>query len=145
MGHFLSATCAEDVPRVAQDSARLLARGTLLGTYRLDQQTNACREWPRGLLPSDHASPVRSEVPVLFISGAADPVTPPYWADIAAREMPNSAHAVFAHAGHGPVASACAQRIISAFLARLAPRTLARLPYGHRQRGAARRSGPTHE
>jgi pimeloyl-ACP methyl ester carboxylesterase len=116
MGHFLSVTCAEDVARIPVDSAREAATHTFLGMYRVDQQRAACVEWPTAQLPADHFVPVRSRVPVLFISGAVDPVTPPRWADTAARYLPNSVHAVMAHAGHGPLFNACAAGMIQRFL-----------------------------
>ena len=122
MGHFLSVTCAEDVPRIPLDSARMAAEGTFLGMYRVEQQKAACAEWPTAELPADHFEPVRSRVPVLFISGAADPVTPPRWADSAARHLPNSVHAIMAHAGHGPLFNACASGMIEQFLATRDPR-----------------------
>ena len=116
MGHFLSVTCAEDVLRIPLDTARMLAASTFLGMYRVEQQMAACAEWPRADLPADHFEPVRSRVPVLFISGAADPVTPPRWADSAAVYLPNSVHAVLAHAGHGPLFNECAAQMIARFL-----------------------------
>jgi pimeloyl-ACP methyl ester carboxylesterase len=116
MGHFLSVTCAEDVARIPLDSARIAAAGTFLGMYRVEQQKAACAEWPRAELPPDHFEPVRSRVPVLFISGAADPVTPARWADSAARHLPNSVHAIMAHAGHGPLFNDCATGLIERFL-----------------------------
>lgn len=116
MGHFLSVTCAEDVPRVARDSATRLASGTFLGTYRIEQQRAACAEWPRAMLPADHFEMVRSNAPVLFISGAADPVTPPRWADIAGRHLPNSVHAIMVNEGHGPLFNPCAAAMIERFV-----------------------------
>lgn len=116
MGHFLSATCAEDVPRVARDSAARLASGTFLGTYRIDQQRAACAEWPQAMLPPDHFELVHSNVPVLFISGAADPVTPPRWADTAGRHLPNSVHAIMMNEGHGPLFNPCATTMIERFV-----------------------------
>lgn len=116
MGHFLSVTCAEDVPRIAPDSASALAARTFLGTYRVDQQRAACAEWPRGALPADHFEVARTNVPVLFISGAADPVTPPRWADTAARYLPNSVHAIMAHEAHGPLFNRCAATMIERFV-----------------------------
>jgi pimeloyl-ACP methyl ester carboxylesterase len=124
MGHFLSATCAEDVARIPLDGARLAARGTFLGMYRVEQQRAACAEWPRALLPDDHFEPVHSRVPVLFISGAADPVTPARWADSAAAHLPNSVHAVMANAGHGPLFNDCAAGMIARFLDTLDPRSV---------------------
>ena len=122
MGHFLSVTCAEDVSRIPLDSARILAAGTFLGMYRVEQQKAACEAWPKAELPADHFEPVRSRVPVLFISGAADPVTPPRWADTAALHLPNSVHAVMAGAGHGPLFNACAATMIAQFLRTRDPR-----------------------
>lgn len=46
-GYFLSVTCTEDVPFLATN-ADALAAGTFGGTYRLDQQRAACKEWTRG-------------------------------------------------------------------------------------------------
>ena len=122
MGHFLSVTCAEDVPRIPLDSARIVAARSFLGMYRVEQQKAACEEWPTAELPADHFEPVRSRVPVLFISGAVDPVTPPRWADTAARHLPNSVHAVMAHAGHGPLFNDCAVGMIQRFLETRDPR-----------------------
>ena len=44
--------------------------------------------------------PVASPVPVLLLSGAYDPVTPPDWGDRAAATLPKSRHLVFRAASH---------------------------------------------
>ncbi|WP_245986414.1 alpha/beta hydrolase [Azospirillum thermophilum] len=41
-----------------------------------------------------------SPVPVLLLSGAYDPVTPPEWAERAATTLPKSRRLVFRSAGH---------------------------------------------
>lgn len=124
MGHFLSITCAEDVSRIAAESVATLVVGMFLRDYRVAQQVEACRHWPRAPLPDDHFEAVTSMVPTLLISGAADPVTPPRWAEDARRYLPNSAHLVFPDGGHVPLATPCATRVVARFLETLKPRSL---------------------
>ncbi len=117
IGTYLSVTCAEDVPLVDPEEAKRLARGTFLGTYRVDQQKRACSVWPRGEVPAGFASEVSSEVPVLLISGERDPATPPRWGEQVSRGLKRSRHVVFgrgAHSGRSP----CVRRLLGAFLAR---------------------------
>ncbi|HYO14193.1 MAG TPA: alpha/beta hydrolase [Thermoanaerobaculia bacterium] len=117
LGTLLSVTCAEDVPFIDAAEARRRAQGSFLGTDRVDQQVRACSVWPRGKLPSGYHEPVRSEVPVLLISGERDPVTPPRWGEQVARHLPNSRHVVFrggSHSGRSP----CVRQILSDFVGR---------------------------
>ena len=117
LGTLLSVTCAEDVPFIDVTEARRRAEGSFLGTDRVDQQVRACAEWPRGELPAGYADPVRSEVPVLLISGERDPVTPPRWGEQVARHLPNARHVVLRGGGHSG-RSPCVRELLSGFLAR---------------------------
>jgi pimeloyl-ACP methyl ester carboxylesterase len=57
-------------------------------------------------------------VPVLLLSGDLDPVTPPAWAKVAAKELPHAVRLDFRGIGHGVLAAhACAGRIVGRFLA----------------------------
>jgi pimeloyl-ACP methyl ester carboxylesterase len=57
-----------------------------------------------------------SDIPVLLLSGAYDPVTPPDWAADTATHLANSRHFEFLGAGHVPSGSdACAARYVAAF------------------------------
>jgi pimeloyl-ACP methyl ester carboxylesterase len=120
VGTYLAVTCVEDVPLIAAegaDAAKRLARGSFLGTYRVDQQVRACSVWPRGTAPAGFSAAVRSDVPVLLISGDRDPATPPRWAEAAARSLSHSRQVVVrrgAHAGRSP----CVRSILADFLAR---------------------------
>lgn len=117
LGTYLSVTCAEDVPLIDPEEAKRLAQGTFLGTYRVDQQVRACSAWPRGKMPPGFDGDVRSDVPVLLISGDRDPATPPRWGEQAARSLSRSRHVVFlrgAHAGRSP----CVRALLADFLAR---------------------------
>jgi pimeloyl-ACP methyl ester carboxylesterase len=100
-GLYLSITCSEDVPFIDQAAAAAENGRTLLGDYRVRQQAEACRGWPTYAIPADYHQPFRSDVPVLLISGALDPVTPPRWGEQAAASFPNGLHVVVPYAGHG--------------------------------------------
>ena len=123
-GHFLAITCTEDVPLIQESEVAGETAGTFLGDYRIRQQQRACAEWPRARLSAGHFSPKVRTVPTLFISGDADPVTPPRWAEAAAKYLPNSVSLVWHGGGHVPIATACAGKIASRFIATASPRGL---------------------
>jgi pimeloyl-ACP methyl ester carboxylesterase len=82
---------------------------------------NEVRRWlgygkinPRGKVLADVHEPVRSDTPVLLISGERDPVTPPESAERAARFMTNRLHVVIPRGGHGD-AGDCTARLIEDF------------------------------
>jgi len=100
-GMYLSVTCAEDLPWVTHDEAKRLAENTFLGAYRYYDQSEACEAWPRGTVEATYADPVKSNKPVLLITGQWDPVTPPAHGDMAAKTLSNSLHIVVPHGGHG--------------------------------------------
>lgn len=114
-GMFLSVTCSEDVPFIDLDEARRLAEGTFLGTYRLEQQLQACEVWPRGEVPEDWTDPVRSDAPVLVLSGYRDPVTPPRWGEGVVEHLPNGRHVVLRHGFHAGMGE-CERGLMNRFL-----------------------------
>lgn len=99
-GMHLSVICSEGMALMDVAAARAVAEATIFGDYRLRQQQQACAEWPKAQVPDDHLQPVRSDVPVLLISGELDPVTPPDLADEVAKTLPNSRHIVIPASGH---------------------------------------------
>jgi pimeloyl-ACP methyl ester carboxylesterase len=118
-GVHLGVYCAEDVPFVNQDEARRHAQGTPLGTYLLDQYVRACSVWPRGAIPPDFRTPVRSSVPTLIMAGRRDPVTPPWSAEEAARTLPRARVLVWHKGGHGYDGSpnpSCKRSLIETFI-----------------------------
>ena len=96
------------------DRARLAA--TYLGTEQLDALRAICATWPRGTLDADLRAPLRSEVPVLLLSGSDDPVTPPTNAETARRGLVHSRHLVLAGQGHGQVGASCMDRVFADFV-----------------------------
>jgi pimeloyl-ACP methyl ester carboxylesterase len=100
-GMYLSVTCAEDLPWIKPGEGERMAANTFLGDYRLRQQREACALWPRGEVRRDYADPVRSDVPVLILTGEWDPVTPPSNGAGVAKGLKNSLHIVVPHGAHG--------------------------------------------
>jgi len=86
-GLYLSITCAESFARMDVPAAVDAARGTVFGPYRLDRQAEACLHWP--VAASKREGDAKSSaVPVLFIAGEQDPVSPAAWAEETAARFP---------------------------------------------------------
>jgi len=118
----LSVICTEDVPFFgnAQDSER----DTLMGTVLLDYTRTRCSVWPRGELPEGFKDPVSSDKPVLLLSGEFDPVTPPRYAEQAAKTLSNSRHLIAPGQGHIALARGCMPKLAKEFLGTLKPSVL---------------------
>jgi pimeloyl-ACP methyl ester carboxylesterase len=126
-GMYLSVTCAEDLPWVNADEARKLADNTFLGQYRYRDQSAACELWPRATIDPHYAEPVRSNKPVLILTGEWDPVTPPAHGDAVAKTLSNSLHVVVNDGGHGFDGLEnidCVDRLITDFIERGATKGL---------------------
>jgi len=110
-----SVTCAEDVPRIDTDD-----RDKSLERVRAKNLAHriigVCDVWPRGTMPADFTEPVQSDIPVLLLSGALDPVTPPANAALVAKTLPNSRQIVAAGFGHIVSPHGCVPRLIAAFV-----------------------------
>ena len=118
-GMYLSVTCSEDVPFIDQEEAARLNADGPFGNYRVFQQTRACGMWPRGEIPADFLEPVRSNAPVLILSGNMDPITPPKYGEAVSGYLPNSRHVIITEAGHGPIGlsdAGCIDRIAIEFM-----------------------------
>ena len=110
-----SVVCAEDVPFV-EDGPAADDAGRYLGRKVRDRFREVCARWPVAPVPAAWRTPVRSDVPALLLSGEADPVTPPRWAEAAARHLPRALHVVLAGQGHGTLVRGCVPRLVADFL-----------------------------
>lgn len=115
VGMHLSVICAEDIPRITPQDLAAASR-TFFGHALVDDFIKACRIWPHGKLPPDYYEPVRSDVPVLILSGGIDPATPPRHAEEVAATLPNARHLVAPELGHGVSLHGCAPRLIEKFI-----------------------------
>lgn len=116
MGLFLSVVCAEDVPAIEATAIGPATDNTFLGRSFVDELLAACELWPVTPVPVDR-SPLTVDVPTLAISGAADPATPPRWAETVVSSLPRARHVVVPHAGHGNFMRGCVPRLMKRFLA----------------------------
>ena len=114
-GLTLSVLCTEDAPRIARADTAALAEASPLGLPLATELVAACAEWPRGTVAPDDTLPVRSDTPVLLLSGALDPVVPPGWADSAAAFLPAAWHLIAPGEGHA-VMDACTRAVIGRFV-----------------------------
>jgi len=115
-GMLACVTCTEDVARIDPDSIADLTADTFLGDGRVRRQMSICQFWPQSSLAGDFDEPVRSDVPVLALSGTLDPVTPPRFGEDAVRHLKNGLHVVVP-GGHG-VGGPCVESVMRQFLDR---------------------------
>ncbi len=104
---FVTQAQIEEVLKQHPDYAPLGSRGIV----------ELCTAW--GSSPADpkENQPVSSDVPTLVVSGEFDPVTPPGWAEEAAKTLSKSFYFNVPRAGHGPTISEdCPRSILLAFL-----------------------------
>ena len=99
-GMSLSVICAEDVPFITEDEIKRDTAGTFYGDYRVRTSIKACEQWPRSKVATTFSEPVKSDAPILMITGDLDPVAPPWLATGAARFLPNSLQISIHNTGH---------------------------------------------
>jgi pimeloyl-ACP methyl ester carboxylesterase len=115
LGLNISVNCAEWGAHIQEGQIAAAVRGTVFGGARAQGLLNICKVWPRGAAPADIFDPIRADNPVLILSGAIDPQTPPRHGEKAARTLPNSLHLIMEGIAHGPFPS-CAVGIMAEFV-----------------------------
>jgi len=118
-GLYLSVECHDEFPfntRAAVDQA--VAQQPLYRNFALESLAlAACPSWAVGQAGAEERRAAASQVPVLLLSGELDPVTPPAWAKVAAKDLPHAVRLDFRGIGHGVLAAhACAGIIVGRFL-----------------------------
>lgn len=111
-----SVLCSEDVPFYTPAQADQANQGTYMGNLLTDQLFEICKVWPRGEIPADFKEPVRSNAPILMMSGEDDPVTPPSNAETAAKTLTNSLSLVARGQGHNVIYRSCLPLIAASFM-----------------------------
>lgn len=121
-GMFNAVECNEELPFQTYDRAVGLSASVtpqireamLIG---VNEQFAACAIWQTGSAPALENEPVVSNIPVLVLSGAYDPITPPAWGQAAADYLSNSFNFVFPGVGHGSIDGGdCPVGIATAFI-----------------------------
>ncbi len=115
MGLNLSVTCAEDIPFITKGEVARTSASSFEGDLRVRAQQRACRIWNVERAPRSFVQPVRSDAPILMISGTDDPTSPPAFAQAALRYLPNARILLIRNAGHG-TETPCGDRLIVEFI-----------------------------
>ena len=113
-GMNLSVMCAEDIPFIKVSDIEPAMGGTFYGGNRARLYLQTCQQWPRGNMPAKFRQPIKSNVPVLMLSGELDPVTPPDIAKPLLRWLPNGRQIVIHNATHS--AYPCVEKLVREFI-----------------------------
>ncbi len=117
IGMHNAIVCTEDAPYFAGENvARDELDATYIGPLQLDALEAICSVWPAGVLDEQFKVPVASDVPVLLLSGEADPITPPRYAELAAVDFANARLLTGKKQGHGQAPRGCVPRIMADFV-----------------------------
>ena len=139
IGLLLSVTCAEDIPRLTPAIVADEESHSFLHGLEVKLLPNWCRSVNVPAIPWQ--APANIAAPTLLLSGALDPVTPPYRAVSAAKAMTHAQQFTVASAAHGVSQLGCAPRLLREFLDQpdqtLKAQCLQEIPFGGFQLNAA--------
>ncbi len=99
-GLYLAITCSESFGELDVDAAITASRATRFGAYRLERQRNACARWPAAPRDPRLMESRTSDVPVLFLAGELDPVSPAAWAQEHFSHFRNGRVVLMQYAAH---------------------------------------------
>lgn len=113
-GMQLSVICAEDAPFIAEGDIKTTSANSFYGDARVRPTLKACAEWPQAKVAASFLDPVKSDVPVLLVSGELDPVTPPWLAQIVAKTLSRSRLVIVPQATHNSYE--CIENVVADFI-----------------------------
>jgi hypothetical protein len=115
-GVYFTITCSEGVRFITKDDVVNETRGTYVGAERVTRHIQACQDWPRGDIAPSYIDPVKSDVPVLMISGEVDGSSPTWFGESAVKFLSKGRQLKIRYLGHqmeGP----CLRDIFTNFIA----------------------------
>jgi pimeloyl-ACP methyl ester carboxylesterase len=125
LGMHNSVMCTEDAPFYDKSTIDYAAiEASYMGTFQIEALEAICSVWPQGPIDSDFKVPLNTDIPVLLLSGDADPITPPSYAELAMLDMTNALHLTGVHQGHGQLAVGCTPRLFAEFVETADPAAL---------------------
>lgn len=125
LGMHNSVMCTEDIPFIDRDTIDFAAlNDSYIGSLQVEALDTMCSIWPQGPRDENFNRPLSTSLPVLLLSGTADPITPPRYAEMALVEMTNNRHIANLHQGHGQIGAGCMPDVIAEFIATADPASL---------------------
>lgn len=92
------------------EPARLVNLSDINGIKKL------CSLYPKGDIPTEYYNAPKSDIPTLLLSGKFDPVTPPYWGNLAEEGLRQARHLVIEGGHHFVSLLGCTPDIITEFV-----------------------------
>jgi pimeloyl-ACP methyl ester carboxylesterase len=131
-GMGMSVICSEDADELREQPRDA---DTILGNLLVEQIKAQCGVWPHGAMPADFHAPLRSDKPILILSGSRDPVTPPEYGEQIMQGLSHARHLVLKGQGHAVLVRGCMPKLIEQFIDHPDPASL--------DAGCLDRLGPT--
>jgi pimeloyl-ACP methyl ester carboxylesterase len=117
IGMHNAVMCTEDAPFIDWDNVdRAALEASYMGPLQLEAIRTMCSVWPRGVLDDNLREPLATSVPVLLLSGDADPITPPDYAAMASVDLRHAWLLTGKDQGHGLALVGCMPRVIDHFI-----------------------------
>ena len=117
IGMHNAVLCTEDIPFLDKTSIDYEGiEASYMGSLQLSALEAICSVWPEGPIDEEFKVPLTTDIPVLLLSGDADPITPPRYAEMAAVDLQNARHLIGRRQGHGQIGVGCTRRVFAAFV-----------------------------
>ncbi len=125
LGMHNTVVCAEDVPFFDTSTIDYEGLGaSYMGAFQLEALQAICSVWPVGPVDDAFKAALATDLPVLLLSGSADPITPPRYAELAAVGLKNATHLIGKNQGHGQISVGCTAQVVSEFVASADPSSI---------------------
>ena len=116
-GMTLSIIASEDAVRLTEEAIKSDAEGTIIGDALARSFSEIAEFWPIGDAPEELFAPLISDIPILMVSGALDPATPPEGADAMLPGLNNGQHILFRGGSHSAANFDGLDEIMAEFIA----------------------------
>ena len=120
-GMSMSVICSEDADLL---QPRPQDQNTILGNHLIDAIKAQCEVWPHGTRPDDFHVPLKSDKPILMLSGELDPVTPPRYGQQILPGLSDARQLIFKGQGHSLLGRGCMPQLLGKFIDKPDPRQL---------------------
>ncbi|MEM8862006.1 MAG: alpha/beta hydrolase, partial [Chloroflexota bacterium] len=114
-GLFYSVACTEDATLIDETAAEASNDGTFFPEMSVNL-LQACEGWPTAALDPAFRDPFQSDIPTLLLSGDADPITPPTYAEELLTGLSNGRHIVIPQYGHDVLTVGCVPNLVGEFI-----------------------------
>jgi pimeloyl-ACP methyl ester carboxylesterase len=111
-----SVVCSEDYPQYKDRNPT--ESNVFLQSKMVQKYAEICSQWPVAAMPNEYWQPVKADHPILMLSGAVDPVTPPHWGETAKTTLPQARHLVAPGGHHIITQEGCTSQLIAQFIAK---------------------------